>query len=167
LVIIDQQAAHERILFEKYFQRIQNKNVNIQQSLFPQTLSFSASETELINEVLSELHKLGFDIQDFGQNSFIINGTPADLETENLKDVFDGILENYRNNMIAHRIDKQVNIAQSMAKSTSIKIGKQLKQLEMQNIIDELFACECSNITPSGKKIYTTISIENLNKLFN
>jgi DNA mismatch repair protein MutL len=167
ILLIDQQAAHERILFEKYLQRIQNSRAVIQQTLFPQSINYSASEAELIREISKELFQLGFDIQEFGQNSFIVNGTPSDIEDGDVKQIIDGILENFKNNLISHRLDKEVNIALSMAKCASIKHGTLLSQIEMHNIIDELFACEVHEVSPSGRKTTVTIIDNQLNNLFN
>lgn len=167
ILVIDQQAAHERILFERYLSRFENTSTIIQQTLFPQTLSYSASEAELIKEIQAELFRLGFDIQEFGNNSFIVNGTPSDIEDGEVKTIIDGILENFKNNLISHRLDKDINVALSMAKSTSIRQGQSLTEIEMQNIIDELYACEISDTSPMGKKITVAITEEQLKRLFN
>lgn len=167
ILVIDQQAAHERILFERFLLRFENSTTIIQQTLFPQTLNFSASEAELIKELRPELFRLGFDIQEFGNNTFLVNGTPSDIEDGEIKNIVDGILENYKNNLIAHRLDKDVNVALSLAKSTSIKQGQFLKEIEMQNIIDELYACEVYDVSPTGKKITVMIAEDQLKRLFN
>lgn len=167
ILLIDQQSAHERILFERYLSQFDNSTVSIQQTLFPQTLSYSASESELIKELSQELFRLGFDIQEFGQNTFIVNGTPTNIEDGDVKGIIDGILENYKNNLITQRLDKEINVALSMARCTSIKQGDSLSMVEMQNIIDELFACEASDISPTGKKTTVTINDEQLKRLFN
>jgi DNA mismatch repair protein MutL len=167
ILVIDQQAAHERILFERYLLRFENSTTIIQQTLFPQTLSYSASEAELIKEIKAELFRLGFDIQEFGNNTFIVNGTPADIEDGEIKNIIDGILENFKNNLISHRLDKDINVALSMAKSTSIKQGQSLTEIEMQNIIDELYACQVSDTSPTGKKITVAITEDQLKRLFN
>lgn len=167
ILLIDQQAAHERILFERYLNQFENSTVSIQQTLFPQTLNYTASEAELIKEMTQELFRLGFDIQEFGNNTFIINGTPTNIEDGDVKGIIDGILENYKNNLITQRLDKEINVALSMARCTSIKQGDALSMVEMQNIIDELFACEVSEVSPTGKKTTVTISDEQLKRLFN
>ncbi len=167
ILLIDQQAAHERILFERYLSQFENSTVSIQQTLFPQTLNYSASEAELIKELTHEFYRLGFDIQEFGQNTFIVNGTPTTIEDGDVKGIIDGILENYKNNLITQRLDKEINVALSMARCTSIKQGEALSMVEMQNIIDELFACETTELSPTGKKTTVTISDEQLKRLFN
>ncbi len=167
ILLIDQQAAHERILFEKYLNRINNSPVSIQQLLFPQTIQFSPSDFEIIKEIKNELHKLGFEIDDFGKNTIIINGTPSDLEEEKIKTIFDGIIENYKLNQMAHQQEKNIIVAQSFAKVSAVKEGQKLEQIEMQNIIDELFACSIPDYTQKGKKTFITITIENISKLFN
>lgn len=167
IILIDQQAAHERILFERYLNRFHSNTVAIQQTLFPQTLSYSSSESELIFELKNELFRLGFDIEEFGKDTFIVNGTPSDIEDGEVKAVIDGILENYKNNLITQRLDKEINIALSLSRCTSIKSGDFLSTIEMKNMIDELFACEVSDVSPSGMKTTVAINEEQLKRLFN
>ena len=79
ILVVDQQAAHERILYEKNLKMIQDKEAYVQRELFPQTIEFPPAEAEMLLQILDRLNKLGFLIEDFGKNSFIIRGIPANL----------------------------------------------------------------------------------------
>ncbi len=167
VIIIDQQAAHERILYERYLRRFESNSVLIQQTLFPQTISYSPSDTELVLELKDELFRLGFDMEEFGKNTFIVNGTPSDIEDGDVKNIIDKILENYKNNLITQRLDKEINIALSMSRCIGIKSGDFLTDVEMKSIIDELFACEVSDVSPFGKRTTVVINEDQLKRLFN
>ncbi|MHC1774059.1 MAG: DNA mismatch repair endonuclease MutL [Lentimicrobium sp.] len=166
LMIVDQQAAHERVLFERYLERIEQKKGMAQQQLFPQTVSLSASDTELLNELIGEISLLGFIIEPFGKNTFIVNGTPADLPNENIQELLENVLENYKNNQLGLKLDRKSNLARSMARNLAIKSGKALMTDEMQSLVDDLFSCSVPNLSPSGKNITILISAEEIENRF-
>lgn len=162
LVIIDQQRAHERILFEKFIEMIETQKSSSQQLLFPQTIQFSAADAELIGEILPDIQNLGFDIAPFGPNTFIINGIPSDLLTEDPIDMVEGILENFKQNMLTLQLDHRTNLAQSMASKLSVRPGKALTTEEMYSLIDSLFACSMPDTSPSGKQVYNILNSEEI-----
>lgn len=166
LIIIDQQSAHERILFEQFVETIDNHNAASQQQLFPQTFVFSPSDSELLKELKNEMTLLGFDVNEFGLNTFIVNGIPVNMVDENVKDVIEGMLENFKKNLMSLKVDKKINLALSMARNMAIKPGKMLLQEEMQNLIDKLFACKLPYQSPSGKKILISITLDELTEKF-
>jgi DNA mismatch repair protein MutL len=166
LMIIDQQAAHERILFESYLERMEKNKGMAQQQLFAQTVKLSASDTELVNELIGEISLLGFIIEPFGPNTFIVNGTPADLPDENIQELIENVLENYKKNQLGLKLDRKSNLARSMAKNLAVKPGMVLMEDEMQSLVDDLFACSVPNLSPSGKTITTLISAEEIEKRF-
>lgn len=166
IMLIDQQAAHERILFEQYLARMEQKRSLTQQQLFPQTVKLSASDAELVTELLPEIVLLGFLIEPFGQNTFIVNGTPADFPDENLQVLLENILENYKNNQLGLKLDRKNNLAKAMAKNMSVRHGKALTVEEMQALVDDLFACSVPNVSPSGRIITTLISTDEIEKRF-
>lgn len=165
-IIIDQQGAHERILYEKIFESFERNKSASQQELFPKTVEFSRPDFELIKELQSEIQLIGFDIREFGQSTFVIHGIPADMAQYDSAVLLEGLLENYKQNLQELRSDKRENLARSMAKNLSIKAGKSLSQEEMNNLIDELFACKMPYSTPWGKPTISTFSLEDLDKRF-
>jgi DNA mismatch repair protein MutL len=166
LIIIDQQSAHERILYEQFIETIEHHNGVSQQQLFPQTIVFSPSDSELLKDLKNEMALLGFDVNEFGLNTFIVNGIPANMADENIKHIIEGMLENFKKNLMSLKVDKKNNLALSMARNMAIKPGKVLMLEEMQNLIDRLFACKLPYQSPSGKKILISISLDELSEKF-
>lgn len=166
LLFIDQQAAHERILYERFLNRIENRKGNSQQQLFPHTVNLSASDAELINELMDEFTALGFDIGPFGQHSFVVQGVPSDVGNENIQQLIENVLENYKSNQLGLNLDKKNNLSRCMARNMSIKAGKPLLPEEMQALVDDLFACKVNELSPAGKRILLIIPTDEIEKRF-
>jgi DNA mismatch repair protein MutL len=166
-MLIDQQAAHERVLFERFSQQIENQKGASQQSLFPQTINLNGADFELIQDLLPDIESLGFLIRPFGKNAFVIDGIPADLASSvSASQILEQLLENYKNNQQISRLSKRENLAQSMARSTAIKAGTVLSYEEMADLIDKLFACESPNISLSSKNVIVTFTLKELLEKF-
>jgi len=165
LLVIDQQRAHERILYEHYKKAAQHQ-AHSQQELFPQTIELSGSDMVLLNELNEDLKKLGFDIVPFGKDTVVIQGVPADLSSLNSAEVLHGLLENYKLNNLDVKLDKGENICRSLAKNTGIKYGKELQPEEMRLLMEHLFSCEENLYSPAGKIVFTKLDSFDLDKLF-
>lgn len=167
-MLIDQQAAHERILFEQYKEHLQNNKGSSQQSLFPSTLELSASDFELMTDLLPELQILGFQLRPFGKTTYIVDGIPADLGTNvNEAKIVEQLLEDYKNNASELTLTKRENLARSLAKNAAIKPGTLLDNESISDLIDALFACESPNISIYGKPTIITITLQELMEKFN
>lgn len=163
LMLIDQQAAHERILFEQYKAHLDDNKGSSQQSLFPSTIELSTADFVLMNDLLPELQSLGFQLRPFGKTTYVIEGIPADLGNNvNETKVVEQLLEDFKNNKSELKIDKRENLARSLAKSSSIKSGVSLDNEMMSDLIDRLFACESPNISIHGKPTIITITLQEL-----
>lgn len=165
-MIIDQQGAHERILYERIVESFEKSNAASQQELFPRTLEFSLSDFELLKELHDEIQLMGFDIREFGKNMVVIHGIPADMSQHDPALLLEGLLENYKQNLQELKSEKRENLSRSMARNMAVKSGKTLSQEEMNNLIDELFACKMPYSTPSGKPTISTFSMDDLDKRF-
>lgn len=165
-MVIDQQGAHERILYERILEGFEKHKSATQQELFPKTIELNTPDFELVKELHSEIQAMGFDISEFGKNTYVIHGVPADTADFDSVKLLEGLLENYKQNLLDLKSDKRENLARSMARSTAIKSGKALTQEEMHSIIDELFACTMPYSTPIGKPTITTFSSDDLDKRF-
>ena len=165
LAVIHQQAAHYRILYEKYLKQMESKEAAAQQELFPQTLEFSSSDSEMLHELLPHLHSLGFDLREFGKNTFVLNGTPQDVEQGKEQQTIERMLEQYKNNSPVNMSSRE-NLARSVAKNLSIPTGKILSVREMKKIVDELFACALPFQSPEGKPTVIVISDVELEEKF-
>lgn len=167
IMLIDQQAAHERILFEQYKEQLDNNQGSSQQSLFPTTIELSPSDFELMNEILPELQTLGFQLRPFGKTTYIVDGIPADLGNNvNEKQIVEQLLEDYKNNSSELKIEKRDNLAKSLAKSASIKSGVSLDNDAIAELIDKLFACQSPNISIHGKPTIITLTLAELIEKF-
>ncbi|MBV2246398.1 MAG: DNA mismatch repair endonuclease MutL [Lentimicrobium sp.] len=166
LLFIDQQAAHERILYERFLERIENRKGHSQQQLFPHTVNLSAPDAELLNELMDEFTAFGFDIGPFGQHSFVVQGVPADVGNENIQELIEKVLENYKSNQLGLKLDKKNNLSRCMARNMAIKPGKTLLAEEMQALVDDLFACQVNQLSPSGKRILLIIPTDEIEKRF-
>lgn len=165
-ILIDQQAAHERILFENFLQSLQQKTHLSQKQLFPQTIEFNGTDAAVLKEILPEINHLGFDIQEFGNNSFVVQSLPADLTISNEKAVIEELIEQYKNNVGTLKLGKRESLARSLAQSSCIKHGKILSSHEMTALIDELFACENPYTAPNGRKTFVKYELKDLEKSF-
>ena len=164
-LLIDQQTAHERILFERYLSALDKNEALVQKELFPTTIHLSTADAEILKTILPQVNALGFDLQDFGQNSFVLHGIPAHSKNKEAQKMVELLIEQFKNNVALH-LDLQENLAHSLACSTSIKKGQGLTPLEMQHLIDELFACEIPYKGPNGKSCFVAYNLEELDKLF-
>ncbi len=166
LMVIDQKRAHERILYEKFLEVLKSDSVASQQQLFPQTLELNPADSELLKSILSDLLSLGFDIREFGKNTFIINGTPGVLDVSSPELIIEKMLEEYKNSPMEAKKKAKEQIAGSLAKVSALNYGIELKQEEIDRLIDNLFACATPNFTPDGKKVLTIIQTEDIEKSF-
>lgn len=165
-LVIHQQNAHERILYERFIKAVEGKPISIQQSLFPQTIELASADVAVLNELLPDLHFLGYHLEPFGNNTFVMQGTPADVEQGNEKAAIEKMLEQYKHFSSDLKYSKREKLIRSLAWQQSIKAGKSLTQKEMKSIVHELFICGTPNITATGKPTYTTFKKLELDRMF-
>ncbi len=165
LMVIDQKRAHERILYERLMHVLENHEVASQQQLFPETFELNASDASLLSSILPDLKALGFDIRDFGKNSFIINGTPGVLNTSSPIEIIESLLEEYKNSAGNLQEKARETVAISLAQASAIPYGHSLKPGEINELIDNLFACQTPNFSPKGKKILSIMPLDDFEKL--
>jgi DNA mismatch repair protein MutL len=165
-ILIDQNRAHQRILFEQYLQQLEQKNVGSQQTLFPKTIHIQANDYLYIEEILSDLRNIGFDIEPFGNNTIIIHGTPTELANEDEQSLIESVLQHYKESRHMDSLDKHQKIAQSLAQHAAVKSNTYLDEKSMQNIIDSLFACSQPNVNPSGLKTFVSYTFDDINLKF-
>ena len=166
LMVIDQKRAHERILYEQFMEVLKSDSVASQQQLFPQTIELNPADAAILRTILKDLLSLGFDIREFGKNTFIVNGTPGMLDVGSPEMIVEKLLEEYKNSPVDARTKAREQIAISLAKASALDYGAELKQEEVDHLIDNLFACSTPNYSPDGKKVLTIISTEDIEKSF-
>ena len=165
LLIFNHKYCQQRILFEKF----KNSNIkaftNTQQSLFPQYLEFNHSDFKILQEIIDDIKSIGFNIDFFGKNSVVVNGIPSGLDDINEKEIIEGFIEEIKNNSDIKSENRDL-VIKSFSKKAKIINNKVLTQLEMNLIIDRLFACKNSKYSPDGKQNYIELGIDKVENLF-
>ncbi len=164
-IIIHQQLAHERILYEK-FQKASAHPHATQKSLFPVVLELSVSDAILLEEIIEDLALIGYEIEAFGANSFIIQGIPADVNAGNEKNAIELLLEQFKHFSGEVKYSKREKLIRCMARQMAIKAGQSLTQKEMHVLIEGLSECDIPNITASGAPTFIEFKEDYLNGLF-
>ena len=166
-MIVDQQSAHERVLFEKFSEDLKYRSAATQQSLFPKTVTFPAADFALIMEMEQEIKGLGFRFEVFGKNTLLINGVPANLKHVTEKDLFEGLVDQFKHNQSELSLPLQENLTRALAKRASIKSGQKLEREEMQELLNSLFLCKTPNYSPEGKPTFYIFELGKLESYFN
>jgi DNA mismatch repair protein MutL len=165
-LLIHQQSAHERILYERLVAAAAGKGIPSQQSLFPVSLQLSPQDAILLTDLLTDLHALGYLIEPFGKDTFLVQGTPADTGQGNERTAVEQLLEQFKHFNSEMKFSKREKLLRSMAWQQAVKAGAALDQKEMRVLAAGLFACEQPNTTPSGNPTYIEFRKEYVEKLF-
>lgn len=166
LLIVDQQLAHERILYERYLKQLQTTHGASQQCLFPTVLSLNPADFALVMDLLPELVSLGFLVDEFGKDSVVIRGVPAETQVKNEKELLEGLIEQYKNFKNELSLDKKENLARSLSKRSCLKKGQKLDAQEMETLVGQLFACPNPNYSPSGNKTFVKLDLTSIHAFF-
>jgi len=165
-LILDQQTAHERILYERYINQLKLAQGTSQQCLFPPIVNLAASDFALVLDIMPELHSLGFVVSEFGKNTVIVNGVPADVPIKNEKELFEGLLEQFKHFKNELSLDTRENLARSLARKSSLKRGQKLNSQEIETLVGQLFACQNPNYGLVGNKTFVKLDINSIHSFF-
>jgi DNA mismatch repair protein MutL len=165
-IVIHQQNAHERVLYERFMNAMKGRPIAIQRSLFPVTLELTPADAVLLNDLLPDLNLLGYQVEHFGNYTFIIQGSPADITDGNEKASLEKMLEQYKHFNMEARFSKREKLLRSMAWQQSVKAGTYLSEKELKVLVEDLFNCEINNTTPNGKPVFLEFKKEELDKMF-
>jgi DNA mismatch repair protein MutL len=165
-IAIHQQNAHERILYERFLNAIKGKPIATQRSLFPATIELAPADTILLTELLDDLKLLGYLVEPFGNNTFVIQGSPADVIQGNEKVTLEKMLDQYKHFSSDIKFNKREKLLRSMAWQQSVKAATALDHKEIESLINDLFECETPNSTPNGKPTYLEFKKDELDKMF-
>ncbi len=167
ILLIDQRAAHERILYEQYLQPLlNNQHRSVQQLLFPVHIPLNPADLALAQAHATDIHALGFVLDSFGKDSLIVTGCPVEAVDHDLKQLLEGLIEQFKWNQVHFSLTTQENLARSLAKRACIQPGKKLHQEEIDMLVDQLFACTHPNHTPDGHKTFLAMTLAHLDTLF-
>jgi DNA mismatch repair protein MutL len=165
LMLIDQRAAYERILYDKYYSSLKNRNGFSQQLLFPKTIDLQPADFVLWDEMKEEIQALGFSVEEFGANSLKINGVPPEVQEENEVEIFEGLIQQFKENRSKMKLDTVENVARSFARRSSSKYVGEMSKVEINLLIHQLFETSVPTYTPSGERTMTVLSLEKLAEL--
>lgn len=165
-ILVHQQLAHERILYDRYSIAAHGKQVATQQSLFPATLELAAADAVLLSDLLPDLLAIGYQVEPFGNNSFVIQGIPADVAQGNEKHAIELLVEQFKHFSSDVKFSKREKLIRCMARQQAIKAGQSLSQKEMLVLVEELFACDTANVTPMGSPTYLEFKEDYLDRMF-
>lgn len=164
-VIINQHLAHQRVLYEQY----SNREIKplIQKCLLPQTIHLHPSDAVLLNHLLPDLETLGYQLEPFGNNTFIIQGIPQDVQQGTEKEGLEKLIEELKQGAVDMNTITRERLLLALCKQKAIPAGKKLFPLEMEDLINKLFSCSLPTLSPSGKKIMITLQQEAIEQLIN
>jgi DNA mismatch repair protein MutL len=164
--LIHQQYAHQRIIFDRLVAANEVKQIAVQQSLFPETIELSPADSVLFTDLLKDLNVLGYSIEPFGNNSFIINGTPADIAIAQGKRDIEMMLEHFKNYSTQYKLNKRERLAMTLCWQQAIKPNTSLVKKEMAKLITDLYSCKQPNVSPFGKNITIQFDENYLERVF-
>lgn len=162
VMVVNQVYAHQRILFEKFVTIMTTNARATQKLLFPIRVDLNPSDYTLLMDIEEEITRMGFDFNIFGKNSIVIQGIPSGIAGINEKEVFEGLIEQFKFNREKLEISTFENLAMSMARFSSLKEGKVLNDEERRSLIDQLFGCKNPNYSPYGERTYILLDMEQL-----
>lgn len=166
IVIIDQQNAHERIIFERLLNQEKNSPGASQQILFPQSITLTPEDVQLLMEWKGTFEEIGFDIRDFGNNTFLLHAVPASCKDFQTGELLESVLESLKTSSGAPKTSDKNKLIRALSRKLAVKKGKKLHQHEMNTMVEHLFACKVPDISPDGKPTMMVIPFEEMTKKF-
>lgn len=165
LIIVHQERAHHRILFE-YFKQKKSKKIPSQKLIFPKHIFISKQQSIEINLLKKEFLEMGFDLK-VNEESIEINGIPSQCREENLQNIVEDILKNLdiEDENIDEKIKNKLN--KNVSYSLCLKTGQKLTNEEMKVLVNELMNCEISSVSPNGSSTFINLNLNDINKKFN
>ncbi|MEN9600301.1 MAG: mismatch repair endonuclease MutL, partial [Bacteroidota bacterium] len=165
-MVVHQQLAHERILYEKYSAAAHSTQAATQKTLFPINLELAPADAALLHDLLPDLEQIGYMIEPFGNNSFVIQGSPAGIIAGNEKDAIELLIEQFKHYSSDVKFSKREKLVRCMARQQSIKAGQALTHKEMEVLTEELFSCNTPNVSPNGAPTYLDFKEDYLDRMF-
>ncbi len=163
-LLIDQKAAHQRILIDDWL-KLADKSLPSQQLLMPENVNFTGADFIVLKEIQRDLQTFGFDIR-FEDNECFVYGVPIEMKSRSAQNVLEQLIEDYKQSDSDLKNRQQLKLIVALARNMSIGWGQALSPFEMQEIVDRLFACENPYALPNGKKTLISYQLEEIDQLF-
>tara|TARA_B100000767_G_scaffold275741_1_gene314918 strand:- start:8872 stop:10665 length:1794 start_codon:yes stop_codon:yes gene_type:complete len=166
LILIDQQRAHERILYEQFLKTITQKKTASQQLLFPYKLELNPTQQAFLSDLEEVLVEAGFIFKRDSNTTIIIKGIPSSSSEKEIPNIFENLFNSLESDLPADSFSQSDVLSKSLAKTMSIKRGVSMKPEEQQRLLDDLFACKETQVSPFNRQIFVTLTQEELDKKF-
>ena len=166
LILIDQQRAHERILYEQFLKTITQKKTASQQLLFPYKLELNPTQQAFLSDLEEVLVEAGFIFQRDSNTTIIIKGIPSSSSEKEIPNIFENLFNSLESDLPADSFSQSDVLSKSLANTLSIKRGVSMKPEEQQRLLDDLFACKETQVSPFNRQIFVTLTQEELDKKF-
>lgn len=165
--IIHQNRAHQRVLYEMYLNQMTVKQASSQQLLFPLSLGFTTHELSVLKELQPALQQVGFDFEMDSHDTILVLGIPVQTQESEVKFVFESLIQEIMLGIPESSFSQNDFLAKTLAKSMAVKNGTYLSNEEIENLVNRLFACKDSSVSPFQKPVFISISVDDLDKKFN
>ena len=167
VLLIDQEAARERILYEQYRQELARAVGSSQTLLFPRTVTFSPADFAVLRELTEPLHALGFIFAEFGPNTIAVEAIPAGMPAQDEKDLLESLIEQFRTAAGPLKLDRSESLARALARRVAAGTATaRLPEAELSALADRLFACQVPGYTPDGRKTLVLLDGQQLADFF-
>lgn len=166
MVVINQSRAHQRVLYEKFLKNITIKEAVSQQLLFPLTLAFSSSEISILNEIKENLCTVGFVFGEVAEDGVEIKGVPVLVAESEVQMIMEQLISDFQQEVPGDSFSQSDMLAKTLAKTLSVKTGETLDEFSQVRLVNDLFACKETTLSPFNKKVYMTITENDIERKF-
>jgi DNA mismatch repair protein MutL len=166
LVMVHQQLAHERVLYERMQQASEGTPMAMQRSLFPAVMHLSPADAALMAELVEDLKPLGYLVEPFGKDSYVIQATPSGMDQGNETSDLEALLESYKHFNPDLKCPAREKLVRSLAARQATKAGTMLTEREMRSLVLDLSACNQPNLSINGQPVYVILRKESLERMF-
>ncbi|QCX38288.1 DNA mismatch repair endonuclease MutL [Aureibaculum algae] len=166
VVYINQNLAHQRVLYEEFLTKMTIEDTSSQQLLFPLEITFNKGDISLCKEIQPDLESVGFQFDKIDNDSITLDGIPVNVNQNNVQGLFEELFEDIKNEIPDSSFSQLDAIAKSLARSLAIKNGTKLNSKEQEELLEQLFSCKEPNQSPFGKKTFITLSSEEIQLKF-
>ena len=162
MMLVDQRAAHVRVLYEQNHRRLQQEQGTSQQLLFPHTVELSPTDADLLDDLLSDLRALGFEVETMSGRTVAVRGVPTDVPDGDEGGILEEILEQYKSEQDTVKDERRDQLARTMAQKSAVRRGQPLSEAERRSLLDDLFECEMPYADPTGTPTLAKWSMEEI-----
>ena len=166
VMIVDQHAAHERVLYERAVIRFDQVNTKSQQLLFPHTIELTAGDAALVHQLSPLLESLGFSLKMFGKTTVIVEGVPIDVKPGKEGTILQDVLDLFKEDEQKLKLEPREQLAKSYSCKAAVKAGDPLNDSEMRSLLDQLFATQIPYSCPHGRPVIVKLSLSELDRRF-